>query len=75
MRVLVVDDEQRMVQVIRRGLEAEGFRVEVSYDGEDALHRANEGCFDAIVLDILCPRSTGTRCAVGCVSTGCGHRF
>lgn len=59
MRVLVVDDERRMAEAIRRGLEADGFAVEVSHDGEDALHRARVEVFDAIVLDILLPRMNG----------------
>ncbi|MQA86162.1 MAG: response regulator [Streptosporangiales bacterium] len=59
MRVLVVDDERRMAAAVRRGLEAEGFTVELAFDGEDGLHRAREGAFDAIVLDIMLPKVNG----------------
>jgi two-component system, OmpR family, response regulator len=42
MRVLVVEDEERLAAALRRGLEAEGFAVDVSNDGEDGLWRATE---------------------------------
>ncbi|GLZ07490.1 DNA-binding response regulator [Actinomadura sp. NBRC 104412] len=59
MRILVVDDERRMAVAIARGLKAEGFSVELAFDGDDGLHRAREGDFDAIVLDILLPKVNG----------------
>ena len=58
-RVLVVEDEVRLASAIRRGLEAEGFSVDVSHDGEDGLWRAREGTYRAIVLDILLPGRNG----------------
>jgi DNA-binding response OmpR family regulator len=56
---LVVDDERRMAEAIRRGLMADGFGVELAFDGEDGLHQAREGGFDAIVLDVLLPKVNG----------------
>jgi two-component system OmpR family response regulator len=58
-RVLVVDDEERLAAAVARGLTAEGFDVEVCHDGLEGLWRARERPYDAIVLDILLPGLTG----------------
>jgi two-component system, OmpR family, response regulator len=59
MRVLVVEDEEALADVIGRGLEAEGFDVDIVHDGLDALWRAREWDYGAIVLDILLPGMNG----------------
>lgn len=59
MRVLVVEDETRLAAALRRGLEAEGFAVDLSHDGEDGLWMAENHTYDAIVLDILLPSLNG----------------
>ncbi|MFZ4719735.1 MAG: response regulator transcription factor [Ilumatobacteraceae bacterium] len=59
MRVLVVDDEVRLAAALQRGLEAEGFTVDVSHDGPDGLWHATEQSYDAIVLDIMLPGMNG----------------
>ena len=59
MRVLVVEDEKRIAAALKRGLEAEGFAVDVSLDGEDGLWQAKERAYDVIVLDIMLPRVNG----------------
>ena len=61
MRVLVVEDERRLAAAVRRGLSAEGFAVDVAYDGEDGLHSAREGGYDAVVLDLMLPKISGYR--------------
>jgi two-component system, OmpR family, response regulator len=61
MRVLVVDDEAVLVDGIRKGLEAEGFAVDIALDGVDGLWRAQEHDYDAIVLDIMLPGLNGYR--------------
>ncbi len=61
MRVLVVEDEQRLAAGLRRGLEAEGFAVDVAPDGTDGLWMAREHPYDAIVLDIMLPGVNGYR--------------
>ena len=53
MKLLLVEDDAKIATAVKRGLEAEGFRVEVSYDGDDGLWRAVEGSYDLIVLDIM----------------------
>ncbi len=63
MRLLVVDDEVRLVDALRRGLEAEGFVVDVAHTGPDGLHLAREHTYDAIVLDVMLPGLSGYRIA------------
>jgi two-component system OmpR family response regulator len=58
-RVLLVDDEERMVAALRRGLAAEGFVVESASDGTSGLHLAQYGDFDAVVLDVMLPGLSG----------------
>jgi DNA-binding response OmpR family regulator len=60
-KVLVVEDEVRLAQALRRGLQAEGFTVDLAHDGEDGLHLALEGDYSAIVLDVMLPRLSGYR--------------
>ena len=59
MRILLVDDEVRLADGIRRGLEAEGFAVDVAHDGVDGLWRARENRYDAVVLDLMMPGLSG----------------
>jgi DNA-binding response OmpR family regulator len=63
MRILVVEDEVRLAEAVRRGLEAEGFAVDVAHDGNDGLWRARvgKGTYDAIILDIMLPGMNGFR--------------
>jgi two-component system OmpR family response regulator len=60
-RLLVVEDEVRLAGALQRGLAAEGFAVDVAYDGETGLSRAREGGYDALVLDVMLPRLSGYR--------------
>jgi len=59
MRVLLVEDEPRLADMVRVGLVSEGFVVEVSADGADGLWRGTAGEFDVIVLDIMLPKLNG----------------
>jgi DNA-binding response OmpR family regulator len=58
-RVLVVEDEVSLAKAIEKGLDAEGFDVELTHDGLDGLWRARERPYGAIVLDILLPGMNG----------------
>jgi DNA-binding response OmpR family regulator len=58
---LVVEDEARVASAVKRGLEAEGFAVDVAGDGTDGLWLAQENSYDAIVLDIMLPGVNGYR--------------
>jgi DNA-binding response OmpR family regulator len=59
MRLLVVEDEQRLAAGLRKGLEAEGFAVDVAYNGTDGIWMARENPFDAIILDVMLPGANG----------------
>jgi DNA-binding response OmpR family regulator len=59
MRILAVEDQRRLAAAIKRGLEAEGFAVDVAFDGEEGLWLAREQPYDAIILDILLPKLNG----------------
>jgi DNA-binding response OmpR family regulator len=58
-RVLVVEDEPRMATLLRRGFSEEGYAVDTTGDGHEALWLATECEYDAIVLDVLLPGLDG----------------
>jgi two-component system OmpR family response regulator len=59
MRVLVVEDEVRTAGLLRRGLSEEGYSVDIALDGPDAVWRASEFSYDAVVLDVMLPGCDG----------------
>ena len=59
MRVLVVEDEVKMAGLLKRGLEEEGYAVDVAGDGSDAIWAATENPYDVIVLDVMLPDHDG----------------
>jgi DNA-binding response OmpR family regulator len=59
MRVLVVEDDPRMCDLLRQGLEEEGHAVAVAQDGETGLSIARAGRFDVLVLDVMLPKLDG----------------
>lgn len=59
MRVLVVEDEVRLAGYVKRGLEAEGYSVDIAGDGEHGLWMARNQPYDVIVLDIMLPKLNG----------------
>jgi two-component system copper resistance phosphate regulon response regulator CusR len=59
MRILVIDDEPRIVSFLARGLEAEGFTVETAQNGVDALRCARRTAYDLVLLDLLLPGVDG----------------
>ncbi|MER6014508.1 response regulator transcription factor [Streptomyces bluensis] len=61
MRLLIVEDEKRLALSLAKGLMAEGFAVDVVHDGIDGLHRASEGTYDLVILDIMLPGMNGYR--------------
>ncbi|WP_299529112.1 response regulator transcription factor [uncultured Streptomyces sp.] len=61
MRLLIVEDEKRLAVSLARGLTAEGFAVDVVHDGLEGLHRAGQGGYDLLILDIMLPGMNGYR--------------
>ena len=59
MAILVVDDDRRLRDALRRVLVSNGFEVEVAGDGDEALARLRARAFDAVVLDVMMPGSDG----------------
>ena len=61
MRILVVEDDKHVARAVRRGLEAEGYAVDVALDGAEGHWLATENDYDALVLDVMLPELTGDR--------------
>jgi DNA-binding response OmpR family regulator len=59
MRILIVEDEHRMANLLREGLTEEGHVVTLAFDGQQGLEMAQAATFDLILLDIMLPRLDG----------------
>lgn len=59
MKLLLVEDDVKIATTIQRGLEAEGFTVELAFDGDDGLWKATEFGYDLVILDLMLPRRNG----------------
>ncbi len=59
MKVLLVEDDKKIATMVKRGLEAEGYTVEVALDGGHGLWLATEGRYDLIILDLMLPGRNG----------------
>jgi len=60
MRVLLIDDEADLVEVLQRALVEEGYACDVALDGATGLHKAESWDYDAIVLDLMLPGVDGS---------------
>jgi phosphate regulon transcriptional regulator PhoB len=58
-KILVVDDEPDLVELVSYNLKKEGFKVSTAPDGEDGLEKARKGAFDLIILDLMLPGIQG----------------
>lgn len=58
-KILVVDDERPIAEILKYNLEKDGFEVILAFDGEEALRRAGEDNPDLIILDIMLPKMDG----------------
>ncbi len=58
-RILVIDDETKIVDLLRRGLSHEGYRVDVAYEGESGLLAARRDPPDLVILDVMLPGLDG----------------
>ena len=59
MRILVVEDEKKVSSFIQRGLEGEGFTVDVAYDGESGVELGTQNSYDLILMDVMLPKMDG----------------
>lgn len=59
MRLLVVEDEKKTANYLQRGLEENGFVVDVASRGDDGLHLARTGAYDLLILDVMLPGLDG----------------
>lgn len=59
MRILIVEDEAKTAEYLAKGLSEQGYVVEVAHDGAEGLHRAQEGVYDLLVLDLMLPGLDG----------------
>lgn len=59
MRILIVEDEEKMAEALRTGLEADQFSVKVAHTGEDGFFLASTEAFDLVILDLMLPHRSG----------------
>ena len=59
MKLLIVEDEHKVVDYLRSGLTEQGWVVDVALDGEEGMHLATEFDYDVIVLDVMLPKRDG----------------
>jgi Response regulators consisting of a CheY-like receiver domain and a winged-helix DNA-binding domain len=59
MRILVIEDEQKVARFLKKGLEAEGYEVETAADGKTGEKCARTEVYDLILLDVLLPKKNG----------------
>ena len=59
MRILVVEDEKKVASFIQRGLEGEGFQVDIAGDGEEGVAIAGRNSYDLILMDLMLPKMDG----------------
>lgn len=59
MRILIIEDDHKIANAIKKGLEQESFAVDVSYDGKDGLGQASTIDYDVIILDRMLPETDG----------------
>jgi DNA-binding response OmpR family regulator len=59
MRVLIVEDERTIAAYVKRGLEEQGYAVDLAYDGREALEWLDAAPFDLVVLDVMLPELNG----------------
>lgn len=59
MRILVVEDEKKVAAFIKRGLEEEGYSVDVAYDGAEGVQMAEGVSYDLLIMDVMLPKKDG----------------
>ena len=59
MRILVVEDEKKVASFIKRGLEEEGYSVDIAYDGDEGLKMGTDEEYELILMDLMLPQKDG----------------
>jgi len=59
MRILVVEDESKIADLIKKGLESEGYAVDIAADGEQGFVKGKKDIYDLIILDLMLPKKDG----------------
>ena len=59
MRIILIEDERQLAQMLKKGLEEAGYSVDTAYDGEEGLYMLENIPADAAVLDIMLPKMDG----------------
>lgn len=59
MRILLIEDNERLAQAVAKGLREQSFAIDVAFDGENALYQAEINDYDLIVLDVMIPAPDG----------------
>ena len=59
MTILLVEDDERIMEFLQRGLQAEGYNIQVARDGVAGLEAARTGAFELIILDLMLPKMDG----------------
>ena len=69
MYILVVEDDRKVAEFLRKGLQEEGHAVDLAHDGEDGLYLATTNQYDIVILDVMLPKKDG----MGVLSELRGH--
>ncbi len=59
MRILLIEDEQRLSDIIKQGLTEQGYAVDQAFDGEEGQFLAESEAYDVIILDLMLPKKDG----------------
>lgn len=59
MAILIIEDEKKLVDILKRALKAERYSVDVAYDGEEGLAKAMKNNYSFIILDLMLPKKDG----------------
>jgi DNA-binding response OmpR family regulator len=59
MRILIIEDERKVAAFIQKGLEQEGYAVDVAHDGEEGAYQAENFDYDAVIIDLMLPKLPG----------------
>jgi len=59
MRILIIEDERKVAAFIRKGLQQEGYAVDVVYEGQEDAYQAESFDYDAVILDLMLPQLPG----------------